>query len=359
MINEHAHMDRKRIIVGLVLGCILILSGCRREALPDGSSDAIRFSMGASLVSQEEPATKFGDLKGDFESGNSVLVFGRRNTDNHPVFDGVIVTLGSTGWTYETPRYWNWAASTDWYDFLAMYPVYGTIAPSCDFDADPLTLSVSYNASAMQYDLMLAGKRRTYSSDADRMGKVPLTFSHMLCAVQVKVKNGSTNDSFWLQGYHFENLVVTGVAAASYDALGNPTLGWDERSRLTTPVGGADVGAPGERHEIKTETTNNTYTFSGQDLMIPQNHSEKIGSNYPTLVVDYAVSATSPLLHARIQLKDVLTNTNAPAIPSWEMGTKYCYEVIFSLDGGVQVRVTTTNWDAVAAETPGILIPQL
>lgn len=351
-------MNRKRLIGGLILGCILILSGCRREALPDDGDNAIRFSMGAALISQG-PATKFGDLKGEFGSGDDVLVFGRRNTDNHPVFDGVNVSMGTAGWTYGTPRYWNWAATTDYYDFLAMYPVYGPIAPSCDFDADPLILSVSYNASAMQYDLMLASKRRTYSSDGDRFSKVPLTFSHMLSAVQVKVKNGSTNGSVWLQGYHFENLVVTGVATASFDAQGAPALNWDERTRFTSPVGGADIGAPGERWEIKTETTNNTYTFNGQDMMIPQSHSEKIGSNYPTLVVDYAVSATAPLLHARIQLKDILTNTNAPAIPTWEMGKKYLYEIVFSLDGGVQVRVTTTNWDAVAAETPGILIPQL
>ena len=337
-------MDRKRIIGGLILGCILILSGCRREALPDDGDNAIHFSMGAALISQG-PATKFGDLKGEFGSGDDVLVFGRRNTDNHPVFDGVNVSMGTAGWTYGTPRYWNWAATTDYYDFLAMYPVYGPIAPSCDFDADPLILSVSYNASAMQYDLMLASKRRTYSSDGDRFSKVPLTFSN--------------NESVWLQGYHFENLVVTGVATASFDAQGAPALNWDERTRFTSPVGGADIGAPGERWEIKTETTNNTYTFNGQDMMIPQNHSEKIGSNYPTLVVDYAVSATDPLLHARIQLKDILTNTNAPAIPTWEMGKKYLYEIVFSLDGGVQVRVTTTNWDAVAAETPGILIPQL
>lgn len=352
-------MDRRRIIGGLILGCILILSGCRREALPEAGDNAIRFSMGASLISQSGPATKYGELKGDFASGDQVFVFGRRNTDNHPVFDGVIVSMADAGWNYTTPRYWNWAANTDYYDFLAMYPTYSTTAPSCDFDADPLTLSVSYNASVSpQYDLMLAGKRRTYSSDADRLGKVSLTFTHMLCAVQVKVRNGSTDDSFWLQGCHFENLVVTGVAAASFDALGAPSLTWDERSRLTTQVGGGDVGTPGERREIKTDSTNNSFTF-GQDLMIPQNHSEKIGSNYPTLVVDYAVSATSPLLHARIQLKDVLTNTNAPAIPTWEMGKKYLYDIVFSLDGGVQVRVTTTNWNEVAAETPGILIPQL
>jgi len=351
-------MNRKRLIGGLILGCILILSGCRREALPDDGDNTIRFSMGAALISQG-PATKFGDLKGEFGSGDGVLVFGRRNTDNHPVFDGVVVSMGDAGWTYGTPRYWNWAATTDYYDFLAMYPVSGTSAPSCDFNADPLTLSVSYNASATQYDLMLAGKRRTYSSDGDRFGKVPLTFSHMLSAVQVKVKNASSNNSVWLQGYHFENLVVTGVATASFDAQGAPSLNWDERSRLTSPVGGADIGSPGQKYEIKTESTNNTYTFNGQDMMIPQNHSEKIGSNYPTLVVDYAESATAPPLHARIQLKDVVTSTKTPAIPTWEMGKKYLYEIVFSLDGGVQVRVTTTNWDAVAAETPGILIPQL
>lgn len=357
-------MDRKRIIIGVALGCILILSGCRREVLPDEGGNLIRFSMGAALTSQTEPATKFGDMKEgeSFASGDEVLVYGRRNTDDN-VFDGVTVTRNDSGWSYAIPQYWNWASSTDYYDFLAVYSPSGvSLQTNYDGASDPLELKVMYNVASAQYDLMLAGKRRNYNDGENRLERVSLNFKHMLCAVKVNVTNGSSARTFILKGYHFENLVVTGTAlvTATYDAQGNPAFAWDEKSRLGMSVGGGKVydsnGKLGQ--EIGFEDSNKFYYFDGWDLMIPQNHNEKFGSSYPALVVDYTLPGDNPTdIHARVLLKDVLTDAGVPAIPSWEVGKRYCYEITISLDGGVQVRVTTTDWENVAAETPGLLIP--
>ena len=352
-------MDRIRIIAGLTLGCILLLSGCRRELMPYAGSDAIRFSMCAALTGQETPDTKFGVLmEGDgFETDDQVKVYGRRNT-NDVVFGGESVTLMPTaGWSYDALRYWNWAANTDYYDFLAVYQAPGYSAPSCNFNSNPLTVTVPYTASA-QYDLMLAGSHRAYSDDdATRFGIVSLVFNHMLCAVKVRVTNNSETKPFTFKGYHFEKLVVSGIASvtAPSGAQTVPTFGWDERSRLTTSIGGANV--PNGGYMLNPESTHPYFEFDAFDLMIPQNHNEKIGSEFPVLVVDYNVDDSD--CQARVLLKDVLTDTGAPAIPSWEMGKKYLYDISFNLDGGVQVRVTTTNWSAVAGDTPGILIPPL
>ena len=353
-------MDRIRIITGLTLGCILLLSGCRREPVPYAGSDAIRFSMCADLrTGQGTPGTKFGALMEGtgFKNEDQVKVYGRRNT-NDVVFDKESVTLTSSeGWNYDALRYWNWAANTDYYDFLAVYLAPGFSAPNCNFNSNPLTVAMPYSASA-QYDLMLAGSHRTYSSDeATRFGTVSLVFNHMLCAVKVRVTNKSESKEFTYKGYHFENLVVSGIASVTAPSGTQtvPTFGWDEKSRLSTSIGGAVV--PDGGYTLSPGSSQPYYEFNGFDLMVPQNHNEKIGSEFPVLVVDYNVDNSNR--QARVLLKDVLTDTGASAIPSWEMGKKYFYDISFNLDGGIQVRVTTTNWSTVAGDTPGILIPPL
>ena len=328
--------------------------------MPYAGSDAIRFSMCATLTTgQDTPGTKFGVLMEGtgFENDDQVKVYGRRN-ENDVVFNRESVTLtSSAGWIYDALRYWNWAATNDYYDFLAVYQAPGFSAPSCNFNSNPLTVAVPYSASA-QYDLMLAGTHRTYSSDeATRFGIVSLEFHHMLCAVKVRVTNKSESKAFTFKGYHFERLVVSGIASvtAPSGAQTVPTFGWDEKSRLSTSIGGAMV--PNGGYTLSPGSSQPYYEFNGFDLMIPQNHNEKISSEFPVLVLDYNVDSYDR--QARVLLKDVLTDTGASALPSWEMGKKYLYDISFNLDGGIQVRVTTTNWEEVAAETPGILIPQL
>ena len=96
------------------------------------------------------------------------------------------------------------------------------------------------------------------------------------------------------------------------------------------------------------------------DLMIPQTHSEKIGENgWPALVLEYTPSGGVGTT-AQVLLKDIYTDPDQGVptlISSWERGMKYVYFVKLALDGGVQVHVTTSAWDPVEAETPGLLLP--
>ena len=361
-------MDRIRIIGTLLLGCLLIVSGCRREPLPDVGDGVIRFAVGATMTSSEEPDTKFGLPKDSFipfVSGEEVMVYARRNSDD-PVFDGNSVIWDGSSWNYSPAKYWNWANSTDAYDFLALYrytPSNVTPStPSCNFASSPLALSVPYNPASAQYDLMLAGKRRNYNEN--RLAAVPLEFNHMLCAVEFKVSNTSSGKSFTFEGYHFENLVSRGTAkvTATYDGQGNPAFSW-ERTRLAASIGGTTSMSAAELAEKDIPyiiASQSDFPVGHYDLMIPQNHNEKIGANgYPTLVVDYTPTGSAQASHAHVMLKDVIdTSTQAP-ISTWDPGIRYCYEICIDLDGGVQVQATIEPWSNILLETPGLLIPKL
>lgn len=346
-------MNRQaRHIAGIVLACLLALPGCRREELPHAGTDPICFSVGTSLASVDMPDTKTGTQVSAFRPGDVVMVYGRRNT-NEPVFDGVPVTRQAAAWSYSNPQFWKWEMAEDYYDFLA---VYSPATVTYDNTSNPLTLSVPYDL-ADQYDLMLGGMRRT--SGSDRIAPVSLALNHVLSAVRLTVTNASDSKSIRLLGYHFENIITQGNATvtASYDAQGRAACAWTSVIRQASPSGGQNLP-----YDLGSEDTNRSYDYIEADLMIPQSHDGKIGADgYATLVVDYIPDDGSSVeRHARIELRNICTDTTNPtAIASWEAGLQYHYEIVISWDGGVQVQLTTTPWDRVETETPGLLIPPI
>ena len=360
-------------------GCILFATGCIRHGSLSADGSEIRFSAGTSLLRDDVPDTKFGTLISgtSFSNGSSFLVYGRRNTDAL-IFSPREVSLSASLWGYTNPEYWEWTSSQDYYDFLGLYlgDLYdpnraSTPLPSCD-TGDPMSASVSYDPSVDQFDLMLAGTRRTYNDPGGRTSAVALTFEHMLSAVKVKVINGSTSKSLTLTGYHFENLVSRGTAKveATYDQQGNPTFSWINTSRLAASVGGTanlsaaqltELGSLGFiPHNYGVTQQNNTLDHNYYDLMIPQSHNERIGvDGWPALVLEYTPTGNSPTT-ARILLKDVYTDPELgepTLISSWQRGKVYTYVIKPNLDGGVQIHVITSDWDPVIAETPGLLLP--
>ena len=346
-------------LAAVLTGCILSATGCIRQGSLDTDREAIRFTAGSTLLRDDVPSTKFGDLVSGttFQSGSSFLLYGRRNTDAL-IFNAREISLSGSIWQYPNPEHWDWSSASDYYDFLALY--LGDIHdvnrtsipnPSCNTET-PMTVSVFYDPALDQFDLMLAGKRRNYNDAEGRTSAVNMGFKHMLCAVQISVKNGSSGKGLTFTGYHFENLISQGTASVSalYDQEGNATYAWSGTSRLTTPIGGATFS-----YMIAVD---GTYSTGRYDLMIPQNHEGKIGQNgYPELVIEYTPEGGSPT-SASVLLKEI-TPKNDPTHPilEWVEGYKYDYTIEINLDGGVQVHVTTTPWDTVEAETPGLLLP--
>ena len=364
-------------IMASAAGCALLLAGCSLRLDGPARTKEISFSAGASLLCDDASRTKFGvPINGtSFANGSSFLVYGRRNTDPL-IFSPTEVSLSSSLWSYATPEYWEWTSNQDYYDFLGlylgdMYDIDRTSIPmpSCD-TGSPLSASVAYDPSVDQFDLMLAGTRRTYDEPGGRTSAVNMNFHHMLSAVRVSISNGSTSRSFTLNEFYFENLVSRGTAKveASYDAQGNATYSWTGTTRLAAPIGGTANLSLDELAVITTtsfiqDTFNPGVTRSHDywDLMIPQNHEGKIGSTgWPALVLVFTPYGGSQTT-VRILLKDIYTDPEQGTptlISDWEMGVKYVYLVRLNLDGGIQVHVTTTDWEDVTAETPGLLLPE-
>jgi len=363
-------------IAAMLLGGSLLLGGCVRQLDldPAREGDPISFSAGSTLL--RDDATKAGEepINGEsFTEGSKFLVYGRRNTVTPLLFSGVNVTLGSSIWSYTEeaePRQWDWSNDPVYY-FLAVYR--GNVnaqgrtyipTPSNNGSASPFAVTVDYsyntavNSTQEQFDLMMGGKRRTYN-DEYRTQPVGLQFEHMLAAVKVIIKNGSAENNptaIYLTGYHFEHMVVSGLAKVSFDNSGDPTFSWSNTNRLSTPIGVVS--------SINTTLgKNEAYEVNHFHLMIPQLHTGQNGVNYPALVIDYKVgdlNGTSK--SARILLKDILKGTESELtndhLIQWERGKKYVYTIKLDLDGGVMVTVTTTPWDAeINAETPGLLLP--
>lgn len=351
-------MDRTQIIARLLLGCTLMVLGCRREPLPDTGDGEIRFSA-VSMTVTEEPVTKsFGTMKenfdADFVANESIMVYGRRNNTKNPlVFYGEPISRNGSTWGYSSPKYWSWKEEEDYYDFLAFYkpPTYDPSLILTNDETVPLALSTYYDVTAHQYDLMLAGKRRKFT-DESRLSTVPLVFNRMLCAVGVKVKNISSTEDLYLVGYNYVNLITYGKATVT--AGDDPTYAWSNLSRSAASVGGTTLPS-----RAKVEETQ-TFSFMdlGYDLMIPQDHNEHLGTDsYPSLVIKYALSNTAEAVEVAVPLKDIPVKGSTELIPYWDWGVKYEYEIAMNLDGGVQVELTISPWDEVEAETPGLLIP--
>lgn len=360
------------------LGCTLLLAGCSLLSADKAPGESIRFVAGSALLRDDASITKADEEPVDgvsFPSSSKIQVFGRRNSETPLLFDAVDVSLGGSVWNYSEPKQWDWQENTV-YDFLAVYR--GDVdaagrtylpVPSSNADVTPFAVTVDYsyntasNAAQEQFDLMLAGVRRSYSED-NRTRPVAFHFEHMLAAVKIVIKNGSAESNptpVYLTDYQFEHMVVSGLAKVSFNASGEPTYSWSNTNRLSTPIGVvSSINTSLGKNDTYVKQVNNADHFH---LMIPQMHTGQNGVNYPALVINYKAGGPDGAPKtAKIQLKDIFqgteTNLSGDYLLQWERGKKYVYTIKLDLDGGAMVTVTTTPWDTeINAETPGLLLP--
>ena len=364
-----------RIAALAAVALALLLGGCDPAGGLEPESDGTPIDFNASSALLRDDATKASEepITGTaFPPSSKILVFGRRNTETPLLFDGTVVSMGSGSvWGYDDPKQWDWANDPVYY-FLAVYR--GRIddpnrtyipTPAANGNTSPFAVTVAYsyntdvNSSQEQFDLMMAGLRRRYN-DPNPTQVVGLSFEHMLAAVKVIIKNGSAEVSptaIYLTGYHFENMVVSGQAKASFDNSGNPAFSWSNTNRLSIPIGVVSS------INLTLDDATDAYSVEHFHLMIPQSHTGQLGQNYPALVIDYKVeSQYGTAKSARVLLKDILQGTEDNLtdnyLTQWERGKKYVYTIKLDLDGGVIVTVTTSPWDEeINAETPGLLLP--
>ncbi len=345
------------IRVAAVLTGSLLLAGCAVRLDPVPTEPMLSFGAESSRLLRDEE-TKASIKEGsNFEEGDAFSVFGMLNNDDGQTLifgdsseaQGTTVTLTSGSWGYSPLRSWQWSNSSDYYDFIAVYPagcsermdISGDLAVSTCFDLS--------SATPDNYDLMSATCRRKGNAQ-NPCGIVNLAFSHLTSAVQVVVVNKSGTTDVQVNAIAYKNLVVTGDAKSTMDLYGNDHPGWINLERSTATV----------RQTLYTEDipAGNRYSFA-YDFMIPQSleQTARTGSDeadMPRLLLTFTPGGGSEQT-ADICLKDV-TREDGSTITSWEMGVKYTYYISMRLDDGLLVTLVTTAWDSVEAETPGVLL---
>ncbi len=330
------------------MACALLLAGCVARLDPGQEGMPISFSAGSQLL-RDDVLTKSGTPKTgtSFAANDSIAVFGWHNAASELMTFGTTtpVTFNGSSWTYAPPESWQWQGSTDYYDFLAIYPYSSSPAAT----SGPLTATVTYDPTSTQYDLMTASMRRK-ATDTDPTSIVPLTFTHRLAAVRVNVINDNDvgGQAIRLDTCCYRNLIVGAKANCVYQNE-SFSFSWSDYVRSSSRL----LGTTQAVEVAPKDTASLDY-----DLMIPQGLSP-LGS-VPSMVLTYTPktgastygSSETPV----IQLSTIAVQGGSTTINSWSAGTIYTYNITIRVGGGVIVNVTTTPWDEQEVETPGIMI---
>ena len=347
-----------RIIRMAAVACTLsILAGCTAKLDP-AEEGAISFSAWSPLL-RDDASTK-ATTESFVSNDDTFSVFGEKiSAGTHTdVFIGTVVgheyqedggIVVKDSWSYTPVKSWSWSSLSDYYDFVAVSPAnigtvkedaVGNLSVTTHYDYD--NTSEAAPAGGDKYDILGSTYRRSGSDQATRQDRVSFAFSHMGSAVAIKIINNSTSADVTLNYLQFQNLVVSADAKVSLDNYGSTVLRWANLMPSSKEVRRLSPG--------KTINHGNNWTSEFQ-IMIPQN----LTYYEPKLLLNYTVAGTTTDPDVEIPLNGIERDDGTP-ITSWEIGVKYIYIISMRLDGGLLVTVTTTPWDSVEAETPGILI---
>lgn len=366
-------------ITATTLGTLLLLAGCSKTSYDPTPGGAISFSAGSALL-RDDAVTKGGTMKTAFDqtsdevgdaSADKFFVWGAKtiSATKYTVFNGDAVTLKNLGtdtsagnpyddvWTYSPKRFWDSNASQ--YDFIAISGISSSAGVECDPSVSGhMSANFAYSPLSAQSDILAAGYQRKNGSTAP----VHFEFEHVLSAVSVVVYNDSPEIVVTLNSYGFKNICTAATGTIQQSGNGLNTLGignWVNPGYTNTTVLGSDpepnVNIAVSGHYPTTEVT---------DLMIPQS-LEPTNDRVPQLVLDYQYDEEDPLdpsstIHndvvTPIRLETIKIRGSENTITKWMPGKKYNYEIHVRMGGGIRVTVTTTEWQVVPAETPGLTI---
>lgn len=350
-----------RHIVLALAAATLALAGCSKQLAAEQDGAEINFSAGTVRL---ESGTKSGgtlDTRTEFDVDDVIKVWAWHHRKSELVFTNQAVTKTAVDpWSYSPKKKWRWEDS-DYYDFFAV-PNGVSATPA---NGEPFSLSVKYDATASQYDLMMAGTRHKIS-DSNPSRVVDLDFQHMLSAVKVIFYKYTGGEAVVVTSYHFTDLVVSADVTGYWD---DGYKQFDSRLsntiRLDTEQFGENRIEPWTNPANYLTNSTTPYDPGFFDLLLPQDLDPDSGA--PSLVVRYMDNVdkdphdgeflpteyTSEL----IPLKNIpVKGTTDQFITRWEAGHKYIYEVHILFNGGVLVDVVTTEWDEVPAQTPGLMI---
>lgn len=377
------------ILLAATLFTALFTEGCNRTISPENAANgnAIAFRAGIELI-HSDGTTKALNTNTSFSSGDKFQVFGRRtgegrntriffkddSADPSQNFQSVTVTNNGSEWIYSPLSYWYWVNESNYYDFIAVNP-YDTPSERMMEGGEDIpgymAVKSKYSIASDDYDLLMAATRRS-GHIQNRTAPVDLVFNHMLCAVKIVVINESTTTNLTLTSIGFDNIIQSAYAKMTIDAEGVPEYYWIDSQRTN-----AAVSVFSGSETLTTSEPNNSYATSFE-LLIPgdltdtidgtlapeegdQEYASKLAAydnKIPHLNIGFTFSGAGGYTPPPIMLKDIQRTkygTDDP-ISVWEPGIRYTYYISIRLDGDIIVRVVTTEWDDIEAETPGLLI---
>lgn len=377
------------ILLAATLFAALFTEGCNRTIGPENAAngDAIAFRAGIELI-RNDGATKALNTNTSFSSGEKFQVFGRRTgegrntrifykdgaSDPSHNFQSVTVTNNGSEWTYSPLSYWYWVNESNYYDFIAVNPHDAHAERMMEGGEDiPGYMAVKsrYRIASDNYDLLMAATRRS-GHVQNRTAPVDLVFNHMLCAVKVVVINESAETELTLTSIGFDNVIQSAYAKMTIDSEGVPEYYWIDSQRTNAAVSvfsGSQVltyTEPGNRYATDfkllipgdlSDTIDGTLAPEEGD----PDYAAKLAAyegKIPHLNIGFTFSGAGGYTPPPIMIKDIQRTKygNDDPISVWEPGIRYTYYISIRLDGGITVRVVTTDWDDIEAETPGLLI---
>lgn len=339
-------LNKSIIRIAATLTTTLLLAGCVAKLDPAQNGAPIGFSAGPALLRDDD--VKSGSVRGggNFVTYDKIAVYGWHQASSSSLVFGSVdpVELGSSGqWSYSPLCFWQWQGSSDYYDFLALYP--NELGQSITYN--PMKANFTYDPTMNQFDFMTASFRRN-ASDGSANDAVPLSFSHRLAAVSVRVSNPEGGKAFQLESCRFCYLIVRAQASVTYKNTSLSTTWTDKVRSAAASLGSAPATDLAPESSLKLDS----------DFMIPQ-RLDPLGYT-PALVLTYkpktGENTYGASITSTVPLKSILKQDKETPIVEWVAGVSYTYQIVVRIGGGISVNVTTTPWDVVEAETPGILI---
>ena len=213
-------------------------------------------------------------------------------------------------------------------------------------------------ALANQYDLLYSTRTLNKSKSTDGTNAtydgVDIAFKHALAAIEVTAKTAADygigaiklNKVSILYAYNNGNF-----SQGMTDAITEDTPVWDNQNNEveyvlydagSTLSNGADLS--------QTPLTSLTSPAISNAILLPQDFIHTSGSgNHVSIKVDYSINGTTDYLAQTQTFKLNTTTVGSTPQTGWEMGKKYTYNFIFTLED-IYFAPSVTDWTEVTVD---------
>ncbi len=158
---------------------------------------------------------------------------------------------------------------------------------------------------------------------------VDIVFNHALSAVQIKAKTANT--------YEGTTIVITSIQIVNAASVGT-----FEQKESTQKPGWSTVGTE-KAYVYAGNTVDNTGIDCGTKLLLPQAFDQDLAINVEYTINGLAQTGTFKFINHK---NGTHSTEGAVTVESWEMGTKYIYTLVFTLDE-IFFEPVVTEWETI------------